>query len=161
MITALMKNSRGDINVSFPVGGKLSDPRFDFREAMWGAIRTVAINAITLPVSWVGRVKVTQDSRIERIEIDPLTFEPGTADLTPDGQARVPRLKAFLDELPEVRLALTPIVAPNDVPPDQRRAPADLAERRLEVVRTALQRAETLAKGVSGVRRVVNSLVVR
>src|SRR6185503_9788678 len=114
LITTLMKNRRGDINLSFPVGGRLSDPRFDFREAIWGAVRTVAVNAITLPVSWIGRVHFTPDSRIERIQVDPVTFEPGTATLTQQGEGQVERLVAFLDQLPATRLALTPIVSPQD-----------------------------------------------
>jgi Domain of Unknown Function (DUF748) len=121
LITTLLKDRRGDINVSFPVGGRLSDPRFDFRETIWSAVRTVAINAITLPVSWIGRVQFTPDSRIERIQVDPVTFEPGTATLTPQGEGRVGRLVAFLDQLPDVTLALTPIVSSRDAQEMKRR----------------------------------------
>jgi uncharacterized protein DUF748 len=121
LITTLMKDRRGDINVSFPVGGSLSDPRFDFRETIWSAVRSVAINAITLPVSWIGRVHFTSDSRIERIQVDPVTFEPGTAILTPEGEGRVGRLVAFLDQLPDVTLALTPVVSPRDAQEMRRR----------------------------------------
>ena len=120
-LTSLMKDRRGDINLSFPIGGRLGDPRFDFREAIWSAVRAVAINAITLPVSWIGRVRMSADSRIERIEVDPLTFEPGTATLTADAEARVSRLKAFLDQLPEVRMAMTPVVSSGDLTAIKRR----------------------------------------
>ncbi|HEU4367031.1 MAG TPA: DUF748 domain-containing protein [Methylomirabilota bacterium] len=115
LITTLLKDRRGDITVAFPVGGRLSDPRFDFRETLWGAIRTVAVNAITLPVSWIGRVHFTPDSRIERIQVDPVPFEPGTATPTPEGRARMTRLVAFLDQLPEARMTLTPVVSSRDV----------------------------------------------
>ena len=115
MLTSLMKDKRGDITVSFPVGGRLSDPRFDFRETMWTAVRTVAINAVTLPVSWIGKVQFTADSRIQKIQVDPVTFEPGTADLTADGRARIGKLTAFLEQLPAVRMALTPVVSSRDV----------------------------------------------
>jgi hypothetical protein len=115
MITALMKDKHGDIKVSFPVGGRLSDPRFDFSEAIWNAVRTVAVRAITLPVSWIGRVHFTPDSRIQRIEVDPVPFEPGASTLTAEAQAQATRLAAFLEELPELRLALTPVVSPQDV----------------------------------------------
>jgi hypothetical protein len=115
MLTSLMKNRRGDINVSLPVGGRLSDPRFELREAIWGAVRAVSINAITLPVSWIGRVRFSQDSRIERIEVDPVSFEPGTPTPTAEGRAQVTRLAAFLEQLPEVRLSLTPVVSSRDV----------------------------------------------
>jgi uncharacterized protein involved in outer membrane biogenesis len=114
LITALLKDRRGDIVMSFPVGGRLNDPRFDFRDAIWSAMRTVAVNAITLPVSWIGRVHFTPDSRIERIQVDPVTFEPGTATLTQEGQGQMSRLAAFLDRLPQVTLGLTPIVSAAD-----------------------------------------------
>jgi len=122
VITALMKNKRGDINLSLPVGGRLSDPRFEFSEAVWGAVRAVAINAITLPVSWIGRVRFTQDSRIERIDVDPVPFEAGTSTPTAEGRAQVTRLTAFLDQLPEVRMALTPVISSRDVEELRRRA---------------------------------------
>ena len=165
-LTALMKDRRGDITLSVPVGGRLSDPRFDLRETIWSAVRTVAVNAITLPVSWIGRVRFSADSKIEQIEIDPLPFEPGTAELTPEGRTRVTRVTAFLEQLPEIRMALTPVVSSRDVaelkqrdaqpsgdvaalpraavieePPMPASAAQDLAKRRLETVRTAFKQA--------------------
>jgi hypothetical protein len=122
LVTTLLKDRRGDINVSFPVGGRLGDPRFDFRDAIWGALRTVAINTITLPVSWIGHVQFTPDSRIERIHVHPVPFAPGTATLTPPGDARVARLVAFLDQLPSVTLALTPTLSSRDAEEIRRRA---------------------------------------
>jgi hypothetical protein len=121
MLTALLKNRNGDIVVGFPVGGRLSDPKFDLRETMWSAVRTVAVNAITLPVSWIGRVQFSPDSKIQKIHVDPIPFEPGTADLTAEGRARITRLAAFLEQLPDVRLALTPVVSARDVAAIKRR----------------------------------------
>ena len=57
MIVALMKDRRGDIRLSLPVGGRLTDPRFDMSEALWSTVRNVAVKAITAPVSWIGRVR--------------------------------------------------------------------------------------------------------
>jgi uncharacterized protein involved in outer membrane biogenesis len=164
-LTALMKDRRGDISVSVPVGGRLSDPRFDLREMIWSAVRRVAVNAITLPVSWIGRVHFTADSKIQRIEVDPLPFEPGTAELTPEGRTRVTRITAFLEKVPDIRLALTPVVSSRDVAAIKRldttptlepaalprdvmvenasRASAvpELGKRRLETVRAAFKQA--------------------
>jgi hypothetical protein len=129
MITSLMKNKQGDINLSLPVRGTLSDPRFDLGETIWSAVRTVAVHAIALPVSWIGRVRVSKDSRIERIDVDPVTFEAATPTLTAEGQAQVARLAAFLDELPEVRVALTPVASSSDVAELKRRAAEAALER--------------------------------
>jgi Domain of Unknown Function (DUF748) len=144
LITTLMKDRRGDITLSFPVGGRFSDPRFDFREAIWSALRTVAVNAITLPVSGIGRVRFTPDSRIESIEVDPIPFAPGTAALTDEGQARVGRLVAFLEQLPAVKMALTPTVSAQDVEALRRQA-LDVAIDRL-ARREGLSREQAAAR---------------
>jgi len=147
MLTSLMKDKRGDIILSFPMGGRLGDPRFDFSEAIWSAVRTVAVNAITLPVSWIGRVHFSADSKIERIEVRPVPFEPGTAELTPDGRAHVTRVAAFLDHLPEVRMALTPVISSGDIEAVRRRQFAQRFPDRpvpetMEAILAALQERE-------------------
>jgi hypothetical protein len=115
VLVSLMKNRQGDIAVSFPVSGRLNDPRFHFSEAIWKAARTVTINAIATPVSWIGRLQYTADSRIEKVQIDPIHFRPGTAALTPEGEAQTMRLAGFLEQVPEARLTLTPVVTSGDL----------------------------------------------
>jgi hypothetical protein len=163
-IIALMKDRRGDIRVSLPVGGRLSDPRFDVSEALWSTVRNVAVKAITAPVSWIGRVQVGPNSRIQRVDVDPIPFAPGSATLAPDAQEQVARLAAFLDQVPAVRLALTPVVSSQDRAALEEKAPepadgkvrekkkkigdlADLAARRLEAVREGIKKS-----GVDGGR---------
>ena len=53
-------------------GGRVNDPRFDFTEVIWSTLRNAAVKAITAPVSWIGRVRFSDDSRIQRIEVDPM-----------------------------------------------------------------------------------------
>jgi hypothetical protein len=135
MIVGLMKDRKGDIHIPLPISGRLSDPRFDFTEAIWSTLRNVAIKAITAPVSWIGRVHFGADSRIQRIEVDPIPFEPGTANPTPDGREQVTRLVAFLEQTPDVRMALTPVVSSRD-----------LAEMRRPAVETAIERVAREAR---------------
>ena len=144
VITTLMKNKQGDINLSLPVGGRLSDPRFDYSEAIWSSVRAVAIRAITLPVSWIGRVRFTKDSRIERIDIDPVTFEAGTPTLTAEGRTQATRLTAFLDQLPAVRLAVTPVVSASDV--------AELKRRDAETAIDRVARQRQLSRDAAAAR---------
>jgi hypothetical protein len=82
---------------------------------IWSTLRNVALKAVTGPVSLIGRVKSTADSRIERIEIDPIRFEPGTSTPTPEGQEQLTRLIAFLDQTPETRLTATAVVSRRDL----------------------------------------------
>ena len=114
MLTSLLKDRHGDIRLALPVGGRITDPRFDVKELIWSTLRTVAVKAIASPVSLIGRVKSTADSHIERIEIDPIRFEPGTATPTQEGQQQLTRLVAFLDQTPEMRLTATALVSRRD-----------------------------------------------
>ncbi len=126
---ALLRDSRGDIRMSVPVGGRLSDPRFDFRETIRSAIRTVAINAIALPVSWIGRLHASPDSGIERVEVDPIRFQPGSAELTADGRTQTTRVAAFLGQIGEVRMGLVPVVSERDLTVLRRQAAEAAVER--------------------------------
>ncbi len=143
IVVALMKDRRGDIRLSLPVGGRLNDPRFDVSEALWSTVRNVAVKAITAPVSWIGRVQVGSDSRIERVDVDPIAFAPGSAALVPEAREQVARLAAFLGEVPALRLSLTPVVSSQDrAALEEKGLPlADLAARRLDVVREGIRKA--------------------
>jgi hypothetical protein len=122
MVAGLMKNSRGDIVVAIPVGGRLSDPQFEFGEAIWSAIRAIAFKTIAAPVAWIGRLKVGRDSRIEDIEIDPVAFDPGTTKLTGKGTDQIERLSGYLRSSAGAKLVLTPVITVGDL--DQLRAEA-------------------------------------
>jgi hypothetical protein len=111
LIVALLKDKNEDIRLSLPVGGRLNDPRFDYGELIWSALRRVAANAIAGPVSAIGRVEYGADSRVARIVVDPIPFEPGTATLTPAGREQATRLARFLSERPDLRVTLTPAVS--------------------------------------------------
>jgi hypothetical protein len=115
MIVALLKDKRGNISVSLPVGGRLSDPKFDFHEAIWHALRTVTVKTIAAPVSWIGRLRVGPDSRIADIEVDPLGFPAGGADLTGQAAERVGAVAGFMKTLPGVRMILTPAISLGDI----------------------------------------------
>lgn len=141
-IVALMKDRRGDIHVAVPVGGRLSDPRFDVSEAIWSTVRNVAVKTITAPLSWIGRVETGADSRIQQVDVAPVRFEPGSATLTADGQDQLARLAAFLDQVPDIRLALTPVLSTGDrAAGDARTALSSLAARRLDAVREGIKKA--------------------
>jgi hypothetical protein len=129
LVLALMRDARGDIRMSVPVGGRLSDPRFDFRETIRDAVRTVAINAITLPVSWIGRLHASTHAGIDRVEVDPIRFQPGSAVLTADGRTQTTRVAAFLDRVGEVRMGLVPVVSQRDLAALRRQAAEAAVER--------------------------------
>src|SRR4029453_18718796 len=102
---------------------------------------------IAAPVSWIGRVQFSADSRIERIDVDPIPFVSGQAALTPEAREQLARVAAFLEQAPDMRMAPTPIVSSRDragrgeasgsPAPDLTALPA----RRLEAVREGFKKA--------------------
>ena len=115
LVVALMKDRRGEIAITLPVGGRLDDPRFELKEAIWGAVRAIAVKTITLPVSWIGRVHFTRDSKIADITVDPASFEPGRAAPTAAGRDQVRRVVEFLQRMPDSRMVITPVITVGDL----------------------------------------------
>jgi hypothetical protein len=115
MIVALLKDRQGNISLSLPVGGQLTDPRFDLHDAIWAAVRRITVKTIAAPVSWIGRLRLGRDSKIEDIEVDPLPFALGGDELTREATERVGRVAAFMKQLPDVRMVLTPALSLGDV----------------------------------------------
>jgi uncharacterized protein involved in outer membrane biogenesis len=146
MITSLMKDRHGDIHLALPIGGRVNDPRFDFRELIWSTVRNAALKVITGPVSLIGRVKTGADSHIQQIEIDPVRFEDGTATPTAEGQEQLSRLVAFLDQTTATRLTATAVISRSDLnamnePTVDSKAVSTLAGKRLDLVRTTVKKA--------------------
>ena len=69
---SVLKDRAGDIHVNVPVGGSLSAPEFHYGEAVWAAIRNMAIRLVALPFSLIGKLFFTEDSRIASVAIDPV-----------------------------------------------------------------------------------------
>src|SRR5262249_18886861 len=173
MLVSLMKDRHGDIRLALPIAGRLTDPRVDFKQLVWSTVRNATLKLITAPVSFTGRVRVDADSRIERVEVDPIQFEPGTATPTSEGQQQLTRLVAFLDQTPEARLTATPVVSARDLdgmkPPatdatkqpavDAAKQPADdaAAAKRMESVRATLRKAGIDSSRLTEARPVENA----
>jgi hypothetical protein len=115
LVVSLLKDRRGDIQVSVPVRGSLASPEFDFGDAMWGAVRNLTIRLIALPFSLVGKLLFTEDSKIEAVSVNPVAFEPGTATPAPSMTEHLRQVGTFLRETPGIRVLMRPVVTVADV----------------------------------------------
>jgi hypothetical protein len=114
-LVSLLKDARGDIKLSLPVSGDLGTREFSFEDAMWGAIRSVAIRLLALPFSKVGSLFVSGDSKVEAVALTPVLFEPGGAQLAAGMVPHLERVTGFLQSAPSVKLSLAPILTQADV----------------------------------------------
>ena len=135
LLISLLENTRNEVHLSVPVTGTISSRRFDFGDAVWDAIRKAAINVLALPVSWVGKIFYTADSRIDTIAIWPVSFEPGTTQMRRGIDSHAARLATFMRETPAVAFTLKPVMTVEDVDALKREAVG--------------QRLDALARGAS------------
>jgi hypothetical protein len=155
LLVSLLKDSRGVIKLSVPVAGDISTREFDYQDALWGAVRTLALRIVALPFSRIGSLFVSEDSKVEAVAITPVTFEPGTDRLTDGMEAHLQKIAGFLRDTPAVNLALQAVFTQADA--DALKAQADpteamrvLGEQRLTAVREAFARAGIKASRLQG-----------
>ncbi|MGH7389854.1 MAG: DUF748 domain-containing protein [Candidatus Rokuibacteriota bacterium] len=146
LLVSLLKDSRSEIRLTLPVSGDLRTREFDYREAVWGAVRNLAIRLLALPFSKIGSLSFSEDSRVKAVALAPVVFEAGTARLGPGMEPHLARVADFLRGAPSMKVVLEPVLVEADVQALERDTaatqPADalrtLATRRLDVVRQGL-----------------------
>jgi len=116
-VVSLLEDRHRHVELSLPVHGRLSSPQFDLGDAIWSALRGLAFKTIGLPFTAIGRLFVTEDSRIEALSVNPVAFVPGAATPAAGMSEHLDRLGAFLRDKPAIRLQLRPVLTLADVEP--------------------------------------------
>jgi len=114
LIVALIKDGNGNIVVNVPVAGSLKDPRFDWSETIWSAVRNVLKNVLASPFRLIGSL-FSSDEKMEEPKVNPVTFAAGSAVLAPAAGQQLLRVADFMRQTPYVSLTLNPAVAPADL----------------------------------------------
>jgi hypothetical protein len=114
LIVALIKDGNGNIVVNVPVAGSLKDPRFDWSETIWSAVRNVLKNVLASPFRLIGSL-FSSDEKMEEPKVNPVTFAAGSAVLAPAAGQQLLRVADFMRQTPYVSLTLNPVVAPVDL----------------------------------------------
>jgi hypothetical protein len=122
---ALLKNSRGQIDVNIPVSGSLSNPQFSLGGLIWSAVVNLLEKAVTAPFTLLANAFGSAAQNLEYVE-----FAPGLATLSTEAQKKLDVLAKAMEDKPAIHLELFGRADPaQDVP----------ALRRLYVERTVRQ----------------------
>jgi hypothetical protein len=111
---ALMKDYRGNIELTLPFGGNLQEPTFSMRSVILQAVVRAIRGAILSPVNALGRV-IFRDGRIERFDLDPIRFPPGERELDALGRERVAQISRVLWAHPDLAVRLRGEAAIDDL----------------------------------------------
>jgi len=108
LAVALLKNSRGQIDLRVPVSGSLSDPHFSIGSVVLHAFGNLIVKAATSPFS----VIASAFGGGGNVDLSYVEFAPGLATLTPDSQNRLAIVAKALQDRTGLRLNISGRVDP-------------------------------------------------
>jgi len=106
---ALLKDSRGVIDLTIPVSGSLSDPQFSIGGVIWGVLKNLILKAVTSPFSLIAGA-FGGSSGGEQLNY--IAFNPGYAQITPDAQKQLDTIAKALTLRPALKLNIAGRVDP-------------------------------------------------
>ncbi len=101
LAVALLKNSKGEIDINLPVSGSLSDPQFSIGGVIFRALLNLIGRAVTSPFALIGSAFGGGGSGGE---LGYIQFMPGVSDLTPQGKQKLETLAKALADRPQLKL---------------------------------------------------------
>ncbi|MCE9551094.1 MAG: DUF748 domain-containing protein [Betaproteobacteria bacterium] len=106
LAVALLKNSRGEIDINLPISGSLSDPKFRIGGIIFKVFINLITKAIISPFSLLASAFGGGD------ELGYVEFAPGISNLTPEAQAKLATLAKALNDRPALKLEIIGRVDP-------------------------------------------------
>jgi len=97
---ALLKDSKGMIDINIPVSGDLNDPEFSFGQIIIKAFVNLIVKAIKSPFSLIGSLFGGGE------ELGYINFSPGSSILNEEQQSKLEKLVKALNERPNLRVDL-------------------------------------------------------
>ena len=109
LAVALLKDSRGVIDLTIPVSGSLSDPQFSIGALIWQVFKNLLIKAATSPFSLIAGAFGGGGGGAE---LNYIVFTPGYAQITPDSQKQLDTIAKALSARPALKLDIAGRVDP-------------------------------------------------
>ena len=100
---AVLKDSKGQIDIDLPVSGDLNDPDFKYGALVWKAIGNLLGSIITSPFSLLGSMLGIETETLKSID-----FAGGEFELIASEEEKMEQYKAILEKKPGLKLTITP-----------------------------------------------------
>ncbi|WP_439891769.1 DUF748 domain-containing protein [Ralstonia sp. 25C] len=107
LAVALLKNSRGEIDVRVPVSGSLDDPQFSVGGIILRALVNLIARAVTAPFSLLASAFGGGGEELGYIE-----FDPGTSNISQASVAKLDKLATALKDRPSLKVDIVGRVDP-------------------------------------------------
>jgi len=136
LAVSLLKNARGEIDVSLPISGSLDDPQFSVGGIIWKVIVNLIGKAVTAPFALL-----TGGSSSE---LGVVPFQPGSAELSAAARERLDALSARLKDRPALKLEGTGWADPDIDTEGLRQAHVEQLMRRAKAKATGQEISEVV-----------------
>lgn len=103
---ALLKNSRGEIDIDLPISGSLNDPQFSIGGIVFKAIINLLVKAVTSPFTMLGSLFGGGE------ELSYVDFGAGLSAVSPESEKRLQALSKALADRPALTLEVTGLADP-------------------------------------------------
>lgn len=103
---ALLRDTRGNIDIELPVTGDLNNPEFSVMPIVWQTLRNLILRATQAPFKFIAGLAGAGDS-----DLSQLSFDAGSAQLNPQASQTLETLAAALKERPQLSLEVEGISA--------------------------------------------------
>lgn len=158
LLIALLKDDSGRIVITFPISGPLSNPTFDWTNAIWATIRNAVVKLITLPIRSIGWFVMGGD-QVDELPFDPITFDPGSTTISSDMDRKLHDLAKLLRSTNRAVLHITPILSATDLEALRRLPPQSWPIPNLDTAETAghvlaVRRGYLVAARLAGLAKV-------
>ncbi|WP_369798741.1 DUF748 domain-containing protein [Achromobacter sp. DMS1] len=101
LAVALLKDSRGNIDINLPISGSLDDPQFSVGGIILRVLGNLLVKAVTSPFSLLASA-FGSDEELSYVE-----FAPGSAALTPESLERIETLGKALADRPGLKMDIS------------------------------------------------------
>jgi len=114
MIVALITDADNGIDVKVPLSGELNQVKASVGDAIWTAVKNALTNIVAAPFRSIGKLFKGKSDSLEDLQVDPVTFAAGSADVSPEMAKHLTEVAGFLKKTPMIKFGLAPVAAPRD-----------------------------------------------
>jgi len=110
LAVAILRNSKGQINLDVPVSGSLSDPKFSLGSVLWSAFENIVLRAVTSPFSLLASAVGSVGGK--NADLSYVAFDAGRSKLTPDAENQLTAIANALQQRPALSVNISGRVDP-------------------------------------------------
>lgn len=123
LAVALLKNSRGEIDINLPISGSLDDPQFSVGGVIVKVIVNLFVKAVSSPFALLGSMFAGG------ADLSTVDFAPGQSRLTPETLKKLEAMAKAMNDRPALKLEITGRADPQTDREGGKRAAIDRAVR--------------------------------